>query len=66
MTMDAIYEEQRSDWSHQVPAMVTACSMTRPFFSLRRVWLARLTHVIAMQKAIYYATVQGTGKRYAR
>ena len=65
MTMDAIYEEQGSDWSHQVPAMATACSMTRPF-SLRRVWLVRLTHVIAMQKVIYYAAVQGTGKRYAR
>ena len=43
MTTDAIYEEHRSDWSHQFFAMATnrrlQCDQT---LSLRRVWLARL------------------------
>ena len=37
--MDAIYEERGSDWSWQVDGR----SVTRPFLSLRRMWLARQT-----------------------
>ena len=44
MTTDAIYKECGSDWSLQVSAVGTTWwFMTRPFLSLRRVWLARLT-----------------------
>jgi len=40
MTMDAIYKEHRSDWSHQVSTVVTT-QWLQPSF-LQRVWLARL------------------------
>ena len=42
MTTDAIYEERGSDWSYQVSVVrqLDGYSVTRPFLSLRRVWLA--------------------------
>ena len=44
MTMDAIYEEHGSDWSHQVSAVGTTQLLQRDqiLLSLQRVWLARL------------------------
>ena len=42
MTTDAIYEECRSDWSHQVSAGAMMVAAWSDPSSLRRVWLVRL------------------------
>ena len=42
MTTDAIYEEYRSDWSHQVSAGAMMVAAWSDPSSLRRVWLVRL------------------------
>jgi len=41
MTMDVIYKECRSDSKFLPWQELNGCSVTRPFLSLRRVWLAR-------------------------